>query len=101
MENKFQDKLNKVAIFFSQQRHICAIKDGLMITIPATIIGGLLLILANPPISENIEASNFFIDFLLNWKAWAIKNSTFIMIPQILTLGAISIYATIGISYHL
>lgn len=101
MSQKIQSRLDKIAMFFEGQRHIDAIKKGIMVTIPATIVGGILLILANPPIAADAQPTNFFIQFMLSWKEWATANAATINAPQILTLGAIALYATIGISYNL
>lgn len=84
------------------QRHLAAIRDGLTILIPATIIGGFSCLLAVPPIPASItEGSNFFYAFLLAWKAFAAANSAVLMLPYYLTIGIISIYVVCGVSYQL
>lgn len=102
---KLQSNLERFVVPFatkiSSQRHLAAIRDGLTYLIPFTIIGGLSILLASPPISETQEASNFFIQFLLGWKAWATQNGSILMVPYNLTIGIISIYVVAGISYQL
>ena len=47
---KFQETLEKYVIPFatkiSQQRHLAAIRDGLTVLVPITIIGGFAVLLA-------------------------------------------------------
>ncbi len=113
-ENKqkqgFMDKLSDwmmqylvpVANKIGNQRHLAAVRDGLTIMIPATIIGGFAILLAVPPIPSDItEGTNFFYAFLLAWKAWAGGNTAILMTPYYLTIGIISIYAVCGVSYML
>lgn len=86
----------------SNQRHLAAIRDGLTIMIPATIIGGFSCLIAVPPIPSSItEASNFFYAFLLAWKSFATAYSSTLMIPYYLTIGIISVYVVCGVSYQL
>lgn len=107
---KFMDKLSDwmmkylvpVANKIGNQRHLAAVRDGLTIMIPATIIGGFAILLAVPPIPASItEPSNFFYAFLLAWKSWASANNAILMTPYYLTIGIISIYAVCGVSYML
>ncbi|WP_392339306.1 hypothetical protein [Moritella marina] len=41
----------------ASQKHICAIKDGFISTMPFLIVGSLLLVFANPP-----GTGNWFLD---------------------------------------
>ena len=47
---------------------MASIRDGMSLLIPLTIIGGVAMILAIPPIPAGIEGTNFFYNFLLAWK---------------------------------
>lgn len=86
----------------SNQRHLAAIKDGLTVLIPATIVGGFAILLAVPPVPTGVtEPSNFFYAFLLGWQSWANANSTILMTPYNLTIGIISLYVVCGVSYRL
>ncbi len=113
-ENKqkqgFMDKLSDwmmqylvpVANKIGNQRHLAAVRDGLTIIIPATIVGGFAILLAVPPIPSTItEGTNFFYAFLLAWKSWATANSAILMTPYYLTIGIVSVYAVCGVSYML
>lgn len=109
-KQSFMDKLSgwmekyivPVGQKISNQRHLGAVRDGLTILIPATIIGGFSCLLAVPPIPATItEPSNFFYAFLLAWKAFAGANAALLMTPYYLTIGIISIYVACGVSYQL
>ncbi|RAK11720.1 PTS system cellobiose-specific IIC component [Halanaerobium saccharolyticum] len=98
VENKFAPIANKV----SNQRHVTAIKKGLITTLPLTIIGGVALILAVPPVdTEIIQPTNFFNRFLLMWKSWATANNSMLMTPYNLSLGLLGLFVVIGVSYFL
>lgn len=91
-----------VASKIGNQRHLAAVRDGLTILIPATIVGGFSILLAIPPVPASItEPSNFFYAFLLAWKAWAANNYSLLITPYMLTIGIISIYVVCGVSYRL
>lgn len=106
----FMDKLSSwmekyivpVGTKISNQRHLAAVRDGLTILIPATIIGGFSCLIAVPPVPATItEPSNFFYAFLLAWKAFAGANSAMLMTPYYLTIGMISVYVLCGVAYQL
>ena len=109
-KQSFMDKLSgwmekyivPVGQKISNQRHLAAVRDGLTIMIPATIIGGIACLIAVPPVPATItEPSNFFYAFLLAWKSFAAANSAVLMLPYQLTIGIISIYVVCGVSYQL
>ncbi len=81
---------------------MAALRDGLTILIPFTVIGGIALMIANPPVDlETIQPTNFFFQFLIAWKNWATDWSALLSIPNNLTIGIISIYVVLGVSYRL
>ena len=90
-----------IGVRISNQRHLAAIRDGLSIMIPATIIGGIACLIAIPPIPATItEPSNIFYAFLLAWKSFATAYSNYLMIPYYMTIGIISIYVVCGVAYR-
>ena len=102
--DKFQsimeEKIVPVASRISSQRHLAALRDGLTILIP--FIGGIALMIANPPVDlETIQPTNFFFQFLIAWKNWATDWSSLLTIPNNLTIGIISVYVVLGVSYRL
>lgn len=109
-KQSFMDKLSNwmekyivpVGQKISNQRHLAAVRDGLTILIPATIIGGFACLLAVPPIPASItEPSNILYAFLLAWKSFSAANGAVLMIPYYLTIGIISIYVVCGVSYQM
>ena len=80
---KFQAVLEKyvvpVATKISQQRHLAAVRDGLTVLVPVTIIGGFAVLLAAPPVSASMEPTNFLFQFLCAWRDWAAANSAFFL----------------------
>lgn len=109
-KQSFMDKLSSVMEKYvvpvgqkiSNQRHLAAVRDGLGILIPATIIGGFSCLLAVPPIPATItEATNPLYAFLLAWKSFAAANTAILMTPYYLTISIISIYVVCGVAYQL
>lgn len=102
---KMQATLEKYLVPFatklSDQRHLAAVRDGLTYLIPFTILGGISILLASPPVSADMQGTNFFFSFLLAWKEWAASCSEILMVPYNLTIGIISIYVVAGIAYKL
>lgn len=104
--DKFQAVMEKyvvpVGMKISGQRHLAAIRDGLTVMIAVTVIGGFACLLAVPPIPATItEPSNFFYAILLAWKAWAGANSQTLLLPYQLSIGIISVYVVMGVSYQM
>lgn len=104
--DKFQkvmeEKVVPVATKITSQRHLAALRDGLTILIPLTVIGGISLMIANPPVDlEVMKPTNFFFSFLIAWKTWATQWSSILTIPFNLTIGIISVYVVLGVSYRL
>ncbi len=101
---KFQAFMEKylvpVGMKISEQRHLSAIRDGMTVLIPLTIVGGFACLLAVPPVPAGMEATNIFYSFLLAWQSWAAANSAILMIPYQLTIGVISIYVVCGVAYR-
>ncbi len=102
---KFQELLEKyvvpVATKISQQKHLASVRDGLTVLVPVTIIGGFAILLAQPPINATMQPTNFFFSFLCMWRDWAAANAGTLLTPYYLTIGAISIYVVLGVSYQL
>ena len=104
--DKFQNFMEEYVVPVGQkianQKHLAAVRDGLTILIPITVIGGFAMLIAMPPVPATItEPSNFFYAFLLAWKSFATANAATLLLPYYLTIGAISIYVVCGVSYQL
>ncbi|MFV0395785.1 MAG: PTS sugar transporter subunit IIC [Coprobacillaceae bacterium] len=87
IERTLMPIMNKV----SNQRHLSAIRDGLIATIPLTIIGAIFLLIATFPFPQA------YVDFLASNPTVV----TVLMVPFQMTLGLLSIYVSFGIGYYL
>ena len=95
-------KIVPVANRISNQRHLAALRDGLTNLVPFTIIGGIALMIANPPVNTDlVKPTNFFNNFLLAWMHWAQGNYDILTVPFNLSIGIISVYVVLGVSYQL
>jgi len=78
----------------ASQKHICAIKDGFISTMPFLIVGSLLLVLANPPGTGNA--------FLDGWHALIqLIGRENIVAPYFVSMGIFALYSAYGIAYNL
>lgn len=103
--DKFQAVMERtvvpIGMKISQQKYLAAIRDGMTVMIPVTIIGGFACLLAVPPVPVGLEGGNILADFLLAWQAWATANAAILMTPYQMTIGIISIYVVCGVAYQL
>ncbi|WP_413111587.1 PTS sugar transporter subunit IIC [Thaumasiovibrio sp. DFM-14] len=91
-----ENVVSPIAGQVSAQRHINAIKDGFVATMPFLIVGSLLLVLAFPPTTEN---SNLFLD------GWASLVEMIgmgnILAPFQISMGIFALYASFSIGFSL
>ena len=74
----------------ANQRHLRAIRDGIIATLPLIIVGSFFLIVANPPLPANWGISQFLT-----------SNAATILLPFRMTMYIMSLYATFGIGASL
>lgn len=86
LETKFAQPMSKI----SEQRHLRALRDGVISAIPFIIVGSFFLILAFPPIPESWA-----------FHKWATAHITEILIPYRMTFWIMSLYVCFGIGYNL
>lgn len=85
---QFMDKyLLPVMAQVSEQRHLRAVRDGIISTIPLIIVGSFFLIVAFPPVPALAAVI----------KPYVMK----ILFPFRLTMGLLGLYASFGIAYSL
>ncbi|MCP1225834.1 PTS sugar transporter subunit IIC [Sebaldella sp. S0638] len=104
MRKKFEEGLLKISQKLGNQRHLKAVASGMMMILPLIIIGSLFMIIANPPVSSEIDytgTTNIIIKFLLKWKAFSTQNYGLLTAPFDLTMGVFSLMAVFAISYQL
>lgn len=104
MISRLNNVLSPVAARIGNQRHLKAISTGMMFSLPFIVIGSFFLIFANPPINMeqyNPATANFFMNFMANWKEFAVANYDLITGPYNLTMGIIGLISVFGIAYSL
>ncbi len=74
----------------SEQRHLRAVRDGVVSALPFIIIGSFFLILAFPPLPEDWGITQ-----------WASENAAQILIPYRVTMFIMSLYIAFGVGYNL
>lgn len=90
IENVFMKPMTKMA----NQRHLQAVRDGMVSTIPLTIVGSFFLIIAFPPVPASWKESiGVFI--------WIQENIGDILIPFRLSMGMVALYASYNIGHSL
>lgn len=83
IESKFMPPMAKLA----EQRHLRAIRDGIISTLSLIIVGSFFIIVAQPPVKA--------------WSDAIAPNAGKILIPFRLTTGLMALYAAYGMGYSL
>jgi PTS system cellobiose-specific IIC component len=86
IENRLAAPMAKI----SEQRHLRAVRDGVVSAIPFIIVGSFFLIIAFPPIPKSWA-----------FYGWATAHATDILIPYRLTFWIMSLYICFGVGYNL
>lgn len=106
----FMDKFNElanrtlvpIANKLGNQRHLAAIRDGMVVAIPLSILGGVCLIISTPPFTpETLPNWGFFSDLLMGWYNWAQTYKAALQVPYNMTMALMGLFVTFSISYHL
>lgn len=96
--------LSPLGAKLGNQRHLQALSNGMMMTLPLLVIGSIFMILNNPPINletVDMNTTNLFIRFLINWKEWAVANSEWILAPYNMTFGMLGLMTAFSVAYCL
>lgn len=107
MKEKFVEKLDSllgpVADKLAKQRHLQAISAGMMLSLGLIVVGSIFLIVANPPVNLDLldKNGNFFIQFLISWKEFAVANYDVLTMPYNLTMGIVGLITAFGVAYCL
>lgn len=106
----FMDKFNElanrtlvpIATKLGNQRHLAAIRDGMVVAIPLSILGGVCLIISTPPFTpDTLPDWGFFSDMLMGWYNWAQTYKAALQVPYNMTMALMGLFVTFSISYHL
>lgn len=86
LENKLSMPMARLA----EQRHLRAIRDGIIATLPLIIVGSFFLIIAFPPLPDSWGITQYLKE-----------NASTILLPYRMTMYIMTMYATWGIGYSL
>lgn len=95
LRDVLENSVGKIASALSNEPHMKALREGMMFTLPFTLLGGIIMIMMFPPVPASVTTG-----FLAAWKTWG-ASSMLLRTPYNLTLGMISFYAVFGIAYSL
>ncbi|API93397.1 permease IIC component [Virgibacillus pantothenticus] len=85
-----ENKLSAPMARLSEQRHLLAIRDGVISALPFIIVGSFFLIFAFPPLPQDWAITQ-----------WATEHAAEILIPYRMTMFIMSLYIAFGIGYNL
>ena len=106
----FMEKFNEIAERtlipiankLGNQRHLAAIRDGMVVAIPLSILGGVCLIISTPPFKpETLPDWGIISDMLMGWYNWAQANKVALQLPYNMTMALMGLFVTFAIAYHL
>lgn len=86
LEKKVSSPMARLA----EQRHLLAIRDGVISSLPFIIVGSFFLLIASPPLPETWAITQ-----------WATEHAAEILIPYRMTMFIMSLYVAFGIGYNL
>ena len=103
---KFNELANRtlvpIANKLGNQRHLDAIRDGMVVGITLSILGGVCLIISTPPFKpETLPNWGFVTDMLNGWYNWAQANKAMLQLPYNMTMALMGLFIAFAIAYHL
>lgn len=107
---KFMEKFNEIAnrtlvpiaSKLANQRHLASIRDGMVVAIPLSILGGICLIISTPPFKpETLGDWGFISDMFLGWYNWAQANKVMLQLPYNMTMALMGLFVAFAIAYNL
>jgi len=94
--NAIENTISPIAAKLSSQRHVVAIKDGFISSMPFLIVGSFMLLFAHPPFSANSQWG-----FAQWWLGIVERHTDQIMMPYNMTMGIMAVYIAAAIAYNL
>jgi PTS system cellobiose-specific IIC component len=98
---KLNEKLTPIASFCQSETHLASMQKGFMVMIAFIMVGAVFVIIANPPVTEDMINSGGFWSIFRGWYNFATANKTTILIPYNMTMGMLSVIAAGSIAYYL
>lgn len=101
--NEIADRtLVPIANKLGNQRHLAAIRDGMVVAIPLSILGGICLIISTPPFTPDTLGNwGFFSDILLGWYNWAQTYKAVLQVPYNMTMAMMGLFVAFAIAHNL
>ena len=94
--------LMPVADKLANQKHLSAIRDGMVVAIPLSILGGVCLIISTPPFTpDSLPNWGFVSDLLMGWYNWAQAFKPIIQMPYNMTMALMGLFICFAIAYNL
>lgn len=101
-EEFLDSKLIPLGNKVSQQRHLKAIRDGMVAATPLALLGGMTLIVTSPPVNlDTMKPTNIMFQFLIAWKKWAIANGMQIELLYRASMGLMALFICLAIAHSL
>ncbi|MBD8162742.1 PTS sugar transporter subunit IIC [Erwinia persicina] len=91
-----ENQISPIAARLSSQRHVVAIKDGFISSMPFLIVGSFMLLFAHPPFGADSQWA-----FARWWLGMVERHSAQIMMPYNMTMGIMAVYIAAAIAYNL
>lgn len=86
----------------SQQRHLKAIRDGMVAATPLALLGGMTLIVTSPPVNlDTMKPTNVLFQFLIAWKKWTAANGMQIELLYRASMGLMALFICLAIAHSL
>ncbi len=102
LEKFLDSKLIPLGNKISSQKHLRAVRDGMVAATPLALLGGLTLIVTSPPVNlQTMKPTNFLFKFLIAWKQWAIANGMEIELLFRASLGVMALFVCMAIAHSL
>jgi len=96
------EKLVPLGTKVGEQRHLKAIRDGMVAATPLALLGGMTLIVTSPPVDlETIEPTNFLNQFLIAWGEWAGQYGLQIELLQRVSMGLMALFVAMVVAHSL
>ncbi|TDT72478.1 PTS system N,N'-diacetylchitobiose-specific IIC component (Lac family) [Hypnocyclicus thermotrophus] len=102
MMNFVEEKLLPIAGKMASNKHLTALKDGFVFTMPFLIIGSIVLLLVNLPISQEYLSEGIKNPIYMKWYAdlMAAHKANWVQ-PFYVSMGIMSLFVSFGIGYSL
>lgn len=94
--NWLEKTMLPVANKIAKQRHLMAIRDTFMTILPPIFFGGIIAVINSAPAVEGTTNG-----FMIAWANFASENAVILSWLNTVTLGFLSFYVCIGITYYL